>query len=212
MPGTMATEDLVLDLQRSLHDNTDVFDAANGGDFERFLRQALGPMAAKRPVTQLGTITLVAGEPRYPLAAYPDCIAYKTHLWGATVGGCCPRPWEPGYPGALPRVSAVRDAAGAMALAFEPAPTVAHIGALGSAFRFWYFAAHRLQEGATPCSVAPSDRGLLLLRAQVEMLLELAIRNAGKPVQLRDGFSGSPRNSTPAALAQALLQIFEAAP
>ena len=44
--------------------------------------------------------------------------------------------------------------------------------------------------------------------SQAEAMLELTLRNAAKPVQLRDGLSGTPRNSTPAALHATLLAMF----
>lgn len=207
----MSTVDLVQDLKRGFADTT-LFNAANDGDFVRFLEAALAPMQTKRPVTLMGSVQLVAGQPRYPLAAYPDFVDYKSTLWGGGSRGCCTlMPWDPGYPGAAPRVCGAREADGTAVLLFDPAPTALHIAAHSSAFSFWYFARHRLGADGTPCSVAPADRRLLLLRAQVEALLELAMRSAGKPVQMRDGYSGTPRNATPAALADQLLHLFEVA-
>lgn len=208
MAGTMNQVDLVDDLKRSLHDSASVFDAADDADFVRFLALALPDMAWKRPVTRLGQLTLVADEPRYALAAYPDFAAFKTHLWEKSA--TYPQAWEPGYPGAVPRVRGLRDGADWW-LAFEPAPSAAHITARGSVFKFWYFAAHVVGTDAADTTVAPLDRGLLLLRAQAQAMLELSMRNAGKPVQLRDGLSGAPRNSTPAALHEALLLMFQEA-
>ena len=205
MAGTMSQDDLVEDLKRSLHDTANVFSASDFGDFKRFLVLALADMAWKRPVTRLGQITLVAGEPRYELTAYPDLSNYKTHLWDKPAG--YPQPWEPGYPGALPRVSMVRDGAASF-LAFDPAPSEAHVAARGRVFKFWYFGLHVIGTDAADTTVAPQDRGLLLLRAQAEAMRELTMRNVAKPVQLRDGLSGTPRNSTPAALYEALLQQF----
>lgn len=198
--------DLVADLKESLHDTADVFAGATDVAFERFLNQALPDMGFKRPVTRLGQVLLVESEARYDLSAYPDFSAYKTHLWGA--GRTLPKPWEDGYPGALPRVCAERDGA-AWWLVFDPAPTLLHIAALGSTFKFWYYAQHAIGTDAATTTVAAQDRGLLLLRAQVEGLRELAIHQANKPVSMRDGLSGTPRNSTPAALHASLLKIFQ---
>lgn len=208
MTGTMSQADLVADLKRSLHDSARVFDAPEDGDFVRFLTLALPDMGWKRPVTKLAQVTLVADEPRYALAAYPDFGVFKTHLWEKNEA--YPQAWEPGYPGAAPRVTAQRDGA-AHWLTFEPAPSRAHISARGSVFKFWYFALHVIGADAVDTTVAPVDRGLLLLRAQAQAMLELSIRNAGKPVQLRDGLSGTPRNSTPAALHEVLLGLFQEA-
>lgn len=204
MAGTMSELDLVADLKRSLHDCAAVFNAANDGDFVRFLKQALPDMSWKRPLTQLGQVTISANEPRFSLMGLPAFHSYKVHVW--QTGAYCPQPWEVGYAGAIPRISSHKDAAGHW-LAFEPAPSAAHIALRGSAFKFYYFALHSV--GAAPeTTIAVADRGLLLLRAQAEAMLELTLRNAAKPVQLRDGLSGTPRNSTPAALHATLLALF----
>lgn len=204
MAGTMSLEDLVADLKRSLHDSAAVFDAALDADFERFLRQALPDMGWKRARTLVGQVTLTSGQANYSLAALPDFYSYKTHLWEPTSRL---QPWEPGYPGAVPRVSSYKDGAGNW-LAFEPAPSAEHIALRGSAFSFYYFGQHSLGVLAADTTINSADRGLLLLRAQAEAMLELSLRNVSKPVQLRDGLSGTPRNSTPRALFDALLTAF----
>ncbi len=58
-------------------------------------------------------------------------------------------------------------------------------------------------------TVPDEHRGLLLLRAQAEAMQELAARNIAKPVQLRDGQGGAPRNGVPAALHAQLMDAFE---
>lgn len=204
MAGTMSLADLVADLKRSLHDSASVFDAALDADFERFLRQALPDMGWKRARTLVGQITLTSGQANYSLAALPAFYSYKTHAWEPTTRM---QPWEPGYPGAVPRVSGFKDGTGNW-LAFEPAPSAAHLVLRGSVFTFYYFGQHSLGVAAVDTTVHAADRGLLLLRAQAEAMLELSLRNVAKPVQLRDGLSGTPRNSTPRALFDALLSAF----
>jgi len=205
MAGSMSQADVMADLQRSLHDAASVFNAADSADWLRLLAVALTAMQAKRPRTLLGTLSLVADEPLYTVAA-TDFAAYKTHIWG----GRPPKPWADCHPGALPRVSATQDGA-AWRLVFDPAPTWAHINAYGSTFRYWYFGRHSLGADAADSTLAEADRPLLLLRAQAEALRELTMRNINKPVQVRDGLSGTPRNSTPAALYRELLAEWEAA-
>jgi hypothetical protein len=206
VPGTLSEPDVVDDLKRSLNDAGGVFNTAGDADWRRFIATALVAMETKRPRTLLGTVTLTAEEVRYPLSL-PEFAQYKTHVWGARAL----KPWLPAYPGALPRVAAVQEGAGAWALMFDPAPTAGHISAYGSNFKFWYFGKHALALDPAPSTLAPGDRPLLLLRAQAEAMRELSMRNVNKPVSVRDGFSGAPRNSTPAALFQVLLQEFEAA-
>lgn len=202
MAGTMSEADVITDLKRSVGDAASPFTDPNDGDWKRFLATALVAMQDKRPRTLLGSVQLVAEQLQYEVTA-PDFAQYKTHVWGARPV----RPWLPCYPGPLPRVKAVHDAAG-WSIAFDPAPTSAHISAYGAEFKFWYFGSHVL--GETP-TLAPQDRPLLLLRAQVEVMRELSMRNVNKPVALRDGYSGQPRNSTPAALYDQLLREFAAA-
>ena len=207
MPTDMSQASLVADLKASLHDSGKVFLAADDGDFKRFLAQALPDLSVKRPVTRSGAIALEAGVDRYPLAL-ADFSSYKTHSWADMTRA--PRMWEPGYPGAVPRVRAQFDGE-AWALVFDPAPSAAQLAVFGNLFRFWYFARHVIGEASAETTVNPLDRGLLLLRAQVEAMREAAIRNATKPVNLRDGMSGTPRNATPAALAEQLLAMFREA-
>lgn len=202
MAGTMSEADVIADLKRSVGDAASPFNDPNDGDWRRFLSVALVAMQDKRPRTLLGSVQLVADQLQYTVTA-ADFAQYKTHVWGARLL----KPWSPCYPGPLPRVAAVHDAAG-WTIAFDPPPTAAHIAAYGAEFRFWYFGTHTL--GDTP-TLATADRPLLLLRAQAEVMRELSMRNVNKPVALRDGYSGQPRNSTPAALYDQLLREFAAA-
>lgn len=207
MAGSMSLADLVADLKESLSDSVNVLAGEDDAAFARFLRQALPDMRFKRPLTRLGQATLQADEPVYAIG-YADFAALKTDLWRDTTK--LPKPWAPSYPGALPRICAERGATG-WELRFDPAPTVAHLSVLGTVCRYWYFADHQIGADAGETTVAPADRGLLLLRAQAEAMLALAVHSAGKPVVLRDGLSGTPRNSTPAALHHVLLDLFREA-
>lgn len=206
MPGTMSQADLVADLKESLHDTADVFASTGDPAFIRFLNQALPAMQCKRPVTRLGQVSLVVDQPSYSLAAYADFATFKTHAWDSV--RTVLKPWDTGYPGAVPRVRAHRDL-DAWYLVFDPAPNSAQVAAWGAAFKFWYFGTHTIGATAPETTVALADRGLLLLRAQVEAMRELALQHANKPVSMRDGLSGTPRNSTPAALHRELLNLFE---
>ena len=205
MSGTMSQADLIEDLKRSLPDAATGFNAAADADWKRFLSIALTGMQGKRPRTLLGQVTLQADEPLYTVPG-ADFAQYKTHVWGSRP----PKPWSPDYPGALPRVSAAQNGT-AWQLVFDPAPSWAHINAHGSTFKFWYFGLHSVGADAEASTLAAADRPLLLLRAQAEAMRELSMRNINKPTSLRDGYSGTPRNSTPAALYQQLLAEWEAA-
>lgn len=207
MSNTMSMADLVESLKDSLHDAADVFvgdGSAPDVAFERFLLQALPDMQVKRSITRLGSVTLMANFPRYALGGNAGFAAFKTHMWG---DDCTIKPWQSTWPGVRPRVSASFDQL-QWWLDFDPAPSIKQIAAYGSTFKFWYYAQHVLAANAPDTTVNPQDRGLLILRAQVEAMRELSIRNAGKPVAMRDGLSGTPRNSTPAALCEQLMRTF----
>lgn len=203
MAGTLSQADVLADLKASLHDAASAFNAAADADWLRLLAVALVAMQAKRPRTLLGQVTLQAEQAVYAVDA-AGFAQYKTHTWASRP----PKPWAPGYPGPVPRVTAVQ-AGGAWQLWFDPAPTWAHISAYGSAFKFWYFGAHALGPLASDATLSEADRPLLLLRAQAEAMRELTMRNINKPTQMRDGYSGTPRNSTPAALYRELLAEWE---
>lgn len=204
MAGTLSEADLVADLKTSLFDTAAAFESEGDADFKRFLAQSLPDMEIKRPVTKLGTLTLVADEPRIAIEE-ADFAALKTDLWRNP--RLLPKPWEPTHPGPLPCIRAQRDEDGWW-IELDPAPTAAHISVLGSSFKFWYFARHAIGVLAGDTTVAAEDRSLLLLRAQAEAMLALGVRNAGKPVQLRESLSGVARNSTPTALYEQLLKRF----
>nr|WP_296020845.1 hypothetical protein [uncultured Acidovorax sp.] len=204
---SMLLSALIADFKASLNGAAAQFRAADDGDFKRLLGVALADMQAKRPITKPGEVGLFALQSRYAVLA-PDFAAFKTHLWADPAN--TPKPWEPLYPGTAPRVSAAWDGA-AWWLEFSPAPTMVQITVWGDTFRYWYFGRHLLSETPGATTINPADRGLLLLRAQAEAMRELAMRNVVTPQAMRDGYSSTPRNGTPAALYEALLAEFKGA-
>lgn len=203
----MALADLVTELKATLHDAGNAFTAPGNADFQRFLEAALPDMGAKRPLTRKAEVTLTVGEARYAVPV-SDFAAYKTDRWWNAAS--LPKPWEQGWPGSAPRVTGAWDG-GVWWLVFDPAPTGQQVALFGSLFSFWYFGRHVLGADSAATTVHTSDKGLLLLRAQAEAMRELSIRGSTKPVSLRDGLSGTPRNSTPAALHEALMRQFSEA-
>ena len=199
MAGSMSRADLVLALRESLMDAASSF-ADNDADFERHIDVAAADMHRVKPRTLIGTLSLVADQGEY--AAPVDMARFKSALWGVQ-GAAKAMPWDKNWPGELPRARCVEGQ-----ISLLPAPSARQIALLGSTYRFYYIARDRIGVDAADTTIAEVDRHLLLLRAQAEAMLALALRNAGKPVQLRDGLSGTPRNSTPAALHQVLLQLF----
>lgn len=202
MAGTMSEADLVASLKESIHGAAEVFKAADDADFKRMLNTAAIDLTRYRPRTLLGEITLSADADGYDAPA--GFISFKSALWGLPM----PKPWEPNFPGRLPDFKVIDTDAGQQ-INLVPPPSACMIGLLGAAYKFYYYAAHVIGATAAETTVKAVDRALLILRAQAEAMKEMAIRNAGKPVQLRDGISGATRNSTPAALYDALMKEFE---
>jgi len=205
MAGTMSKADLVADLKASLHDAASVFTAAADADFERLLNLAAADLGNKRPRRLRASITLVSGTPDYPA---PSGMLYLIQdSWGIPAN--LPPPWDAAWPGPLPSVSLL-EVVGVRSLLFSPAPSDLHIAALGSDYSFMYRAAHTIDATAANTTIQPGDRGLLLLRAQVEALREISMRNSAKPVSMRDGLSGAPKNGTASYLYEAMLHEYEA--
>ena len=202
MAGSMSRADLVADLKAGLQDAANVFTAAADGDFIRHLDASALDMGRVRPRTLLGEVTLVADQAAY--AAPAGMLMFKSALWGMKR----PLPWEKTWPGRLPTGRAVEGAT-ARELHLVPPPDATQISVLGASYKFYYYAGHAISDTAASTTVQPGDRALLLLRAQAEAMKELAMRNSAKPVALRDGISGSPRNGTPSYLFEALMQQFD---
>ncbi len=202
----MSQADLVQDLQGILQDAAEKFTAPGGADFVRHLDLAARDLARFRPRTLLGTVKLVADEPAYNAPA--DLVRPKVALWGMTERARR-RPWQRNFPQRLPTMLAIEGVAG-MELHLSPPPTAEQIADLGVDFKFYYFAAHRVDPDPAKTTVHPGDRHLLLVRATAQAMQELAHDGSSKPVKLGSGGVGSmPKNGTPGALAESLMALFE---
>lgn len=201
----MGMQALVETLRASLSDAASVLACAGDQPYERFLAHAAQDFHRVRPRRQVGVLDLQAGQSDYPVPA--DLVAPLAGLWGVDEAQTR-RPWDEHWPGQLPRLTLLRLAEDRV-LWLSPAPTAAQITVLGSDYRYIYRAAHRIAPSGEQTTIHPGDRGLLLLRAQAEALKDLAMRNMAKPVQLRDGLAGMPRNGHPAALYEQLMKRFE---
>lgn len=203
MPGSMSRADLKVDLTASLHDAAEVFVGAD--DMDRLLNAAALDFNRHRPRTLMGTLTVEVDRMDYPAPA--DLYLFKSSLWGiAPVQRA--KPWERTYSGPNPDVRCVEGPNG-LELHLTPAPTQKQLTMLGSEFRFYYFANHKIGDTVVETTLRPGDRGLLLLRAQAEAMREMTMRNISKPVQMRDGLHSAPRNMTPAALHVELMKEWE---
>lgn len=207
MADVMSRQSLMYELQASLHDAANVFTAPNDDDFHRLLDIAALDIGRVSHRTLIGEVTLIADQAYYQAPA--DMLMFKSPIWGISERRSR-NPWEAQWPGRLPSVS-VADMAGVRSLVMTPAPTAQQISAMGSTYRFFYFGGHVIGDAGAQTSVPTALRGLLILRAQAEACKEMAMRNMGKPVTLRDGMTQGPRNGTPAALYEQLMAQFERA-
>ena len=204
--GDMTRDSLVIDLKAILMDAAGKFTAAANADFIRHLDLAALDMSRVRPRTLVGSITLIAEQPNY--AAPAGLLAVKMPLWGVTERRGR-NPWDRNWPGRLPTLTLTENA-GARELWLSPAPSAVQITDLGATYRFYYFAAHAIGATADDTTIQPGDRHLLLIRAAAHALQELAHHGVTKPVQLGSAGVGSmPKNGTPGALAESLVDLFE---
>src|SRR3546814_2591633 len=79
---------------------------------------------------------------------------------------------------------------------FSPLPDCATVIRLGADFPYTYRAAHKLTETEADATFPADQLPLVILRAQAAAMSELAIRNAHKPVQMRDGLYSQVRNKS----------------
>lgn len=202
----MGLIELAADLEQMLHEAGRRLTAANKGDFQRFILFAAADFARVRPRTRRASVTLSADVGEYPAPA--DLAFVKAATWG-TAERRRRKPWADNWPGPLPRLTTFENDDGETALWIDPAPTRAQINALGSTYSFYYVARHQVATDPAGTTVREADRELLLVRAMVFALQELANDNSVKPVRLGDGVGSGPKNGTPAALAKDWYTEFE---
>ena len=205
MAGTMSQADLVAGLKVMLGDAASSFTGTGDSDFERHLDVAALDMGRVRPRTLVGELTLVADQPNYSVPA--ELLQPKYTLWGRTERRNR-KPWNNNWPAKAPRMSVVENS-GSRELWLDPAPTEAQITDLGKSFKYFYFAGHTIDADAANTTIPATDRELLLIRASAQALQELANHGVVKPVSIGDGFGSTPKNGTPAALAESVMTLFE---
>jgi hypothetical protein len=146
------------------------------------------------------SITLEAGVTEYDP---PADIKRVTRCGWARAENKARKPWNPNWIHNLPDLSLVETDSGKK-LELSREISAAELADIGSTCTYYYEAAHVIDADASNTSIQAEDRDLLLLRAKVEACRELAMRQIGKPIALRDGYTNTPRNGSPAALAESL--------
>lgn len=204
-------EALVAQHKASLLDAADQFEEADDAAFKRHLAIAARAIAiSKRPRTLAATLALVAGTALYEAPA--DLLDVKVADWGMQRRS---QPWN--YPrGPLPLLSLWQpDPNAPPMLRLSPPPTCAQIAAFGAAMPYYYLAAHALPASGNT-SITDRELNVLLLRAKVEAMRELAIRSSMNPTTLRAGQGMGDavmsKNMTPPALYEQFLKEYEAMP
>ena len=201
--GDMSRGSLIQDLRTTLMDSAERFKPA---DYDRQLDAAVLDLPRIRPRVISAELTLVADQADYTAPA--DLIRPLQLEWGMdelSTG----LPWQTTYPGRLPRLGLVI-VSDVRSLRLYPAPTATQISLLGASAAYRYSASYTLAEAAADTTVQVYDRHLLLLRALVEAMQDLANRSISKPITLgvKAGVA-VPRNGYPADLAQNLLAQWE---
>ncbi len=203
----MARGELVTDLRAMLGSALEFFQrdgVDDDAELERHLDIATADLGRFRPRLRVDTVTLQAGVGEYEPPK--DLIKPVVSFWGQDARRQR-KPWETHWPARLPTLS-LRETVAGLKLIIEPAPTAAQMADFGAAYSFEYLAQHVIGETAAATSIRPHDRHLLLQRAVIVALEQMAVARADKPVNLGDRVSG-PKNGTPAALAETLLKRWE---
>jgi hypothetical protein len=197
----MSRKSLVTDFKSSLRDAADKFNAAADADFIRLLDIAALAMCEVRTLVKRSSVTLEADVIDYPAPA--NIIRVTRTMWGRNERRAR-KPYDSGYPQYLPNLCLIETDTG-FGLELSRPVTAIELADIGAQCDYFYSRKHSIADAAADTTIKAADRDLLILRAQAEAAKELAFRNVGKPVSMRDGVSNTPRNGTPAALAESLL-------
>lgn len=197
----MTFADLLADHKAQLGKTVTRFTSPEDADFKRHLRRAAQRMVLKEPRWVVAEIPLTAGLDLYPAPA--DFQATPLCEWGRSGCGCRPQPWDDGFIGYPPTITAEPSATGTQFRLSSP-PTAVAMSTWGPNLRVRYLAAHEIS--ATRITVAPGSEGLVLLAALIEAMRELATDMT--VVQLQKGLTGLPTAGTPAYLYERLCLEF----
>lgn len=203
----MTLDELKTELAASLRDAANKLDQ-DATAMDRYIRAAAADFGRVRPRVLETSITLAADTAAYAMPA----TARRFHSGSWVDAWLAIEVWN--RPSNIrPPVASIREATdggGGRELILTPAPTQAYVNAVQAAHTVRYYAAHVVGETDADTTIMDEDKDLLITRAQAEAMKELALRGSGKPVNLRNASLGaSVSNSTPAALYDALMRLFE---
>lgn len=212
MSAPYTTEELAALHKRSLLDAAGFFAAANDADLIRHLRIAAREISRhKRTRTLPAALDLVAGQPLYDAPA--NLMEVKIGSWGVNEQHTAP--WNQPR-GPLPSLRRIEDPVSGLAkIQLVPAPSSAQMDAYGASYPYYYLATHQVPDAGLS-TITDRELDLLLLRAKVEAMRELSIRNHNKPVTLRAGQglgdAVMAKNATPPALYEQFLKEYNETP
>lgn len=198
----MMRKEIVAQYSASLLDSKRAF---NDTAIQRHIDIALKALSEIRPQLKVTVLNIAAGHSLYPCPT--DLIRIHKCNWGKDARSF-QRPWDDHYIGSLPYWRICRNDKGERLLIAEPAPTVIQERVIGSRGELVYTAAHVLTDDE--CSLNDEEIGLLILRAQVEAMREISMKNSTQAYQLREGISSTPMNGTPGYLYIKLSDEFNA--
>lgn len=175
-------------------------------ELDQFLDTAAVELGRVKPLIVSASLTLVADESFYDPPG--DMVRPIILDWGSREL-ITRKPWEPDWPGRLPRLSSLTTGEGRK-LMLAPAPSAQQISLLGATAPYRYQAHYTIADDEAGTNIPDDAAPLLLVRALAEAMLALAARGIAKPVTLGGRAAVSvPKNGTPAALAQQLMDHFE---
>ncbi len=162
------------------------FRTPNNGDYIRHLDIALAAMTLKRPRLKRANLALLSDEAFYNSDLPTDIDSVHSISW-PTNAYSYPAPrllYQNGF------------------ISVSPTPNTALVACFPTVSYLYYVTLEY-------ADLAARDVPLLILRAQVEAMRELAMRSHQKPVSLRGGSNGGLSNMQPSALYEVLLAEFE---
>lgn len=201
---SMARDDLLADLKTAVAgESARAIETEDNKHWLMALDVARQAMRDKRPLMHESTLDLQLNQSTYS-GVPADLVRVINVRWDSPAASA--QPWDV-RPQPAPRLHVTGHGASRQ-FVVSPMPREAVLHVYGSRIAYRYSADHVLGETTAATTIAPADRSLFLLRAQAEIMRQVATRNAGRPQRMQDGVTSSAANSTPAALYERLLREF----
>lgn len=180
--------------------------------FEEILIASVNDYSRRRPLTGIGTLTLVAEQSVYDAPA--DLMSFKSHDWGRAHRKRRD-PWNSPRVVAIPDVKVVpnSDQSASYQLALSPIPTTEDLCVVGNTMQYFYTKKHvvsDLDAGTNGATTIPEcDLDLLLLRMQAEAMMHLSFNRVGKTSTKDPLTKMTNRSGLPGELYRQLIEEFE---